>query len=154
MMTNKGDRVSVARGMVILLSLFVGLAGGCTLSFIFDPIVDEPVLGDVSPADALSLIEENSDNPDFVILDVRTADEFSAGHIENAVNLDYYSDSFIEELAQLDTEKTYLIYCGSGERSSDTLDIVEQLDFMEVYNLTGGMTAWEAAGYPTTSAAD
>jgi rhodanese-related sulfurtransferase len=139
---------------MVLLSLFVCLAGGCTLSFIFDPIVDEQVLGDVSPADALSLIEENSDNPDFVILDVRTADEFSSGHIENAINLDYYSDSFIEELAQLDTEKAYLIYCGSGGRSADTLDIMEQLDFMEVYNLTGGMTAWEAAGYPTTSADD
>jgi len=61
--------------------------------------------------DAYTLIQKNKGNPDFVILDVRTPAEFADEHIENAINLDYYSETFRDDLNKLDKTKTYLIYC-------------------------------------------
>ncbi len=75
---------------------------------------------------------------DAVIIDVRTPDEFSAGHIESAVNIDYYAADFKESLSALDKSKTYLIYCRSGNRSGRTLSIMQDMDFSKVYNLNGG----------------
>mgnify|MGYP001152136798 CR=1 FL=1 len=53
----------------------------------------------------------------FVIIDVRTPEEYVNGHIENAINLDYYSITFEDGLNKLNKNKTYLIYCRSGRRS-------------------------------------
>ncbi len=71
------------------------------------------------------------------------------GHIENAINLNYYSKTFKDELSELDKSKTYLIYCRSGRRSGIALDIMKELGFTEVYNILGGITQWEAEGLPT-----
>ena len=99
--------------------------------------------------EAFALIEDNQNNPDFVILDVRTAEEFADGRLENAINLDIYSETFRDELDLMDKSKTYLIYCRSGNRSGQALDIMEELDFREVYNMMGGILEWEAEGLPT-----
>ena len=99
--------------------------------------------------EAFALIEDNQNNPDFVILDVRTPEEFADGHLENAINLDIYSETFLNELDLMDKSKTYLIYCRSGNRSGQALDIMEELDFREVYNMMGGILEWEAEGLPT-----
>jgi len=103
----------------------------------------------ISPREAYNLIENNRGNPDFVIIDVRTAGEFGDEHIENAINLDYYSEAFRDELDKLDRTKTYLIYCGTGSRGEDSLVIMKELGFREVYNISGGITGWKAEGFPT-----
>lgn len=82
-----------------------------------------------------------NDNP--VIIDVRTADEYEAGHIDNAINLDFYSDNFADQLEKLDKHKPYSIYCRSGNRSGQTLLLMKELGFKDVANLSGGFTAWE-----------
>ncbi|GAG42700.1 unnamed protein product, partial [marine sediment metagenome] len=66
--------------------------------------------------------QENKDNPNFVILDVRTPEEFLSEYIENSVNLDYYSDTFRNNLDKLDKNKMHLIYCRSGRRSENALN--------------------------------
>jgi rhodanese-related sulfurtransferase len=81
---------------------------------------------------------------------VRTPDEFAEEHIENATNIDFYSETFRDMLNTLDKNKTYLIYCRSGARSGSTLDIMAELNFEEVYNMSGGMIEWNAEGLPTT----
>jgi rhodanese-related sulfurtransferase len=81
---------------------------------------------------------------------VRTAGEFATGHIENAMNLDYHSDSFRNELNNLDKNKTYLVYCAMGSRSADALAIMKELGFMEAYNMLGGINQWQEEGLPTT----
>jgi len=100
--------------------------------------------------DAASLIEENKDNPDFVILDVRTPGEFSEGYIENALNLDVNSESFRDEVVKLDTGKTYLIHCRSGARSARVGALMEELGFDNIYDMEGGFIAWEKEGLPVT----
>lgn len=108
-----------------------------------------PIIKDITPLEAFILTQENRDNPDFVIIDMRTPKEFADGHIENAINLDYYSETFQDELDKLVKTKTYLIYCRSGGRSGSALDIMAELDFGEAYNMTGGLNAWKAEGFPT-----
>ena len=108
------------------------------------------IIENITPEEAYILIQENKDNPNFVILDVRTPEEFLGEYIENAVNLDYYSDTFRNDLDKLDKNKTYLIYCKSGGRSEDALNIMKELDFREVYNLLGGIIKWKSEGLPTT----
>ncbi len=93
-----------------------------------------------------TLIQENKDAPNFVILDVRTAEEYADGHMEKAINLDYKSETFKNELNKLDKNKTYLIYCRTGERSGITLDIMKKLGFSKVYDMLGGIIEWESVG--------
>ena len=104
----------------------------------------------ITPEGAYILIKENKDNPNFTILDVRTPEEFLGEYMENAVNLDYYSDTFRNDLDKLDKNKTYLIYCRSGRRSENALNIMKELDFREVYNMLGGIIKWKSEGLPTT----
>ncbi len=108
------------------------------------------IIENITPEETYILIQGNKDNPNFVILDVRTPEEFLGEHIENAVNLDYYSDTFRNDLNKLDKNKTYLIYCRSGSRSENALNIMKELDFREVYNMSGGIIKWNSEGLPTT----
>lgn len=108
------------------------------------------IIEKITPEEAYILIQENKDNPNFVILDVRTPEEFLGECIENAVNLDYYSDTFKNDLDELDKNKTYLIYCRSGRRSENALNIMKELGFREVYNMSGGIIKWKSEGLPTT----
>ena len=126
--------------------LVVGLVvtGGCVRSETPTQIIEN-----ITPQEAFTLIQDNQNNPDFVIIDVRTPEEFAEGHLENAINIDYYSETFRDELNKLDKSKTYLIYCRSGSRSGQTLDIMEELNFREVYNMSGGINQWVAEGLPT-----
>ena len=83
-----------------------------------------------------------------VVLDVRTAGEFAEGHIERAINVDYYRADFVEQAkAVLPTDKTIAIYCRSGRRSAYAAEKLA-LDGYKLVNLKGGIIAWQAAGKP------
>lgn len=106
---------------------------------------------DISVEECYTLIQENKNNPDFIILDVRTPAEYASGYIENAVNLDYYENDFEETLDTYDKNKTYLIYCRTANRTASVMSIMQRLEFTEVYNMQGGINAWISAGYPVVS---
>ncbi len=136
--------------MVILsISLVIGvvLVGGCTPK----QETSTQIIEDVTPEEALALIQDNQNNPNFAIIDVRTPEEFAAGYIEDAILIDFYSATFRDELDNLDKNKEYLIYCHSGGRSGNTLDIVKELGFQEVYNMLGGINAWQEEGLPVVT---
>src|ERR1017187_5291593 len=77
-----------------------------------------------------------------VILDVRTAKEFEAGHLPGAMNLDVNAPDFQEKAASLDKRKTYLVHCATGVRSAKACEKLGGLDFPRLYNLPGGFKAW------------
>ena len=83
-----------------------------------------------------------------IILDVRTAQEFQAGHIAGALNLDVTAADFEQKAATLDKSKTYLVHCASGVRSERACKKMIQLEFPHLYNLAGGYKAWVGAGEP------
>ena len=103
----------------------------------------------ISPQEAFTLIEDNRNNPDFIIIDVRTPQEFSDGHIEGATNIDFYSTNFRDKINELDKSKTYLIYCQSGNRSGRRREMMVELEFQKIYDIGGGIVAWKAAELPT-----
>jgi rhodanese-related sulfurtransferase len=82
-----------------------------------------------------------------VVLDVRTAEEFDDGHMPGAINLDIRGGKFAETLAGLDKSKTYLVHCAVGGRSAKACGQMDGMKFDKVLNLSGGITAWEAAGH-------
>ncbi len=89
-----------------------------------------------------------SDTNTTVVLDVRTKKEYSEGHIPGSVLIDFNSDDFEQQVKKLDKNKTYLVHCAAGGRSARACKKMEQLGFKKLYNLEGGMGAWEKAGKP------
>ena len=88
-----------------------------------------------------------------VVLDVRTAKEFSEGHLANAVNLDFYAPDFAQQLGKLDKSKTYLVHCAAGVRSAKACTTMTQLNFTSAVNLEGGYKAWVKAEKPVVTTA-
>lgn len=80
--------------------------------------------------------------PDTVILDVRTAGEYSSSKIKGAKNLDIMSPGFVNQVKNLPKDKTYLVYCRSGNRSGQACDIMADLGFEKLKNLSGGIMRW------------
>ena len=105
-------------------------------------------LTSIGPDEAYELIQRRGGDPDFLILDVRTPGEYEAGHIAGSVNIDFYGESFAAELDRLDRDRTYLIYCRSGNRSGRTLGAMKKLGFKDVYNMNGGFMQWQLMSYP------
>lgn len=126
-----------------LLILFTGV-----IMYSHDNTDDKkPILKTVSTKEAFDLIQANKNNKNFIIIDVRTEAEYKDGHIENAINMDYFGgEVFEKKLNQLDKNKSYAIYCRSGHRSGLAFKIMEKLGFNEVYNF-GGLEDWINAGY-------
>ena len=93
---------------------------------------------DLTAVQSLDLLTGRGTDADFVVLDVRTSGEYAAGHIVNAVNVDYYAADFSDRLDALDKDLVYLIYCASGNRSGRAHDTMLALGFHEVYNMLGG----------------
>ena len=108
------------------------------------------IIEDINLEEAYALIVDNLGNPDFIIIDLRTWEEYKSGHIEKAINLDYESADFADKLNELDKDKAYLIYGQTDQLSGKALDMMAELGFAEVYNLLGGIAHWEQVGLATT----
>jgi len=78
-----------------------------------------------------------------VILDVRTPSETANGIVEGAMKIDVLNSSFVDEIAKLDKEKTYVVYCKSGGRSVRAAKKMLKAGFTNVVNVEGGYTAWK-----------
>ncbi len=83
-----------------------------------------------------------------VVLDVRTPEEFKAGHVPHAVNLNLQSPDFAKNIASLDKGKTYLVHCARGRRSAAAVEQLGKAGITNVLDFTGGFEAWQKAGKP------
>jgi phage shock protein E len=92
--------------------------------------------------------EKLSKEPETVILDVRSPKEYEAGHLKNSVLINFNAKDFDEQIKKLDKGKTYAVYCAVGGRSAKACEKLDKLTFPKVYNLEGGIKAWERAGKP------
>lgn len=82
-----------------------------------------------------------------VVLDVRTPQEFEGGHINDAINIDFKNSNFANRTDSLDKQKPLYVYCMSGGRSAKAVAQLRSKGFT-VYELSGGMLNWRAAGLP------
>ena len=127
--------------MVSLLVLLLG-ASVCMAS------ADQAAVQTLSPRHFKALLNRYQGDPGVVLLDVRTPKEFADGHIEGALLVDYYSSDYVKRLQALDRQKTYFIYCRSGNRSGKSLAIFEKLGFRRVYHMDTGVIGWSKEKYP------
>ena len=86
--------------------------------------------------------QEKFEYSQYILVDVRTKEEFSEGCIQGAINIDYLAENFTIKIQELDLETPVLLYCRSGNRSSKAMKIMNELGFQEVYNLEGGIKGW------------
>lgn len=85
------------------------------------------------------IISEN----EVTIIDVRTSQEYKSGHIKNAQNINVQSGDFKTKMQYFDKEKPIYIYCRSGARSGKAGKILEEMGFVEIYDLNGGILSWK-----------
>ena len=76
------------------------------------------------------------------LVDVRTANEYNGGKIENATNIDFYGSVFKTQIEKLDKSKPVMVYCASGGRSGNAAAMMKSMGFKEVYDLKGGYNGW------------
>ena len=77
------------------------------------------------------------------LVDVRTPEEYNAGYIDNAINIDYFDqEKFKQAFKKLDKDKPVYVYCRSGSRSNMSAIILKELGFTKLYDLDGGYIAW------------
>ena len=89
------------------------------------------------------------DNPSAIqVIDVRTPAEFNSGHIEHAKNININDAQFEAQIAALDKSKPVLVYCAVGGRSARAANLIKSQGFPAVYDLDGGIGAWNKEGLP------
>lgn len=89
--------------------------------------------------------------PGVTTIDVRTPEEFAAGHIEGAVNMNVEGPDFAAQVAGLDPAGVYAVYCRSGNRSQVAVSAMTQAGIVGIYELATGITGWQDAGLPVVS---
>jgi rhodanese-related sulfurtransferase len=78
------------------------------------------------------------------LIDVRTPEEYSKGHLDGAVNIDFFSPTFMKDVeAELDKEHAIYIYCKSGGRSGKASAQLQEAGFTEIYDLSEGYSGWK-----------
>ena len=102
----------------------------------------------VSAKEAADLIDKHNGDSNFAILDIRTPGEFQSGHLQSAILIDFYSQTFVDRLRQLDKGKNFLIYCRTGNRSARSLEIFKKLKFQKIYHMANGISTWKSEGFP------
>jgi len=130
-------------GYIILLSLFLFgfILPSCNAQ-------QEGTITALSAKEASNLIGNHNGDSNFIILDIRTSGEYQSGHIKDSIMIDYYSKSFADEIGRLDKDKSYLIYCRSGNRSARSMALFEKQQFRKIYHLSTGINGWYSAGLP------
>ena len=124
----------------IVLFIVLICIGGCASGSTDMSIID------VDAKEAYELIYSHKN--DLIILDIRTESEYIDGHINGAINIDFYSKDFREKLSKLDREKTYLLYCRTGNRTSKAISDFRELGFKKIYHLYNGISEWYNKGLP------
>lgn len=103
--------------------------------------------GAVQVVDPTTFLEKTS-QPGITVIDVRTPEEYAAGHVDGAINIDVEGPGFDQRIAELDPTATYAVYCRSGRRSALAADAMEKAGFTAIINLSGGIGDLQAAGAP------
>lgn len=133
------DKMTLSmKNRIPFLLLIIAIAAGCTQG------QNKNVLAPRAFADKLQATSEST------LIDVRTPEEFSEGHIAGARNYDWNGGHFEHQVMGLDKSRPVFVYCLKGGRSSSAAARLRDMGFKEVYELEGGSAKWQAAKLPLT----
>ena len=112
------------------------------LIFIFScELLSSPEINIISESDFIELQDS-----EYTLIDVRTQDEFDLGYINNAINLDFYSDTFKNDILSLPKNETIVLYCRTNNRSSKAAAILQENGYRDILVIKGGITEWVKNG--------
>jgi rhodanese-related sulfurtransferase len=100
---------------------------------------------EISVKEASNLL---GNNKDVVLVDVRTPGEYRGNSIQNSINIDISNPNFGEQIEKIEKDKTILIVCASGNRSARATRYLDEKGYAKVYNIVGGMGAWNREKLP------
>ena len=83
---------------------------------------------------------------DYILVDVRTLEEYESGHIQDAKHFDFYSESFQKEILSLDKSSSIILYCRTQNRSTKTANYLKENGYKEITVIAGGITSWVKNG--------
>ena len=121
--------------MIIRIFIFLSLFTSSCESFV------PSTLNIISVTELLEIQET-----DYVLVDVRTVDEFESGHIKNALNLDFYSESFQNDILTLDKGSSIILYCRTQNRSTKAANFLIENGYKIITVIEGGITSWVKNG--------
>jgi phage shock protein E len=133
----KNTTIARLLGLLVVLATLVAACSSGT---------DTATIELVSSEQAAGVIED--DPAGLVVLDIRTPEEFDTARLADAINVDFYDTDFADQLDELDKNDPYVMYCNSGNRSSEAVKTMKDLGFVEVYEIDGGIVNWFKSGYP------
>ena len=112
--------------------------------------VQPPGANDQAQIELISAQELNSKlDIDLKLIDVRTAQEFTSGAIKGAVNIDYSNSNFLKNIQAFDKDEPIYLYCRSGRRSASAAKQLKEAGFTKIFDLQGGILAWQNENYAT-----
>jgi rhodanese-related sulfurtransferase len=142
--------MTIKMNRILCLLACISLLGSCNpnkastgVAAEATPVADAAGAKTITSQDAKALLTRQ---PATIIMDVRTGQEYTGGHVENALNLDYNAPDFQSQLLRLDKTKSYLVYCAVGGRSSKAARLMQEMGFQQVYNVSGGFPELKSAG--------
>lgn len=145
--TTKSRRIGAVFASVALAT---GVLAGCSSTTTASPTGNsaDPAAqaASVQVVDAAAFQQAIADGAK--VIDVRTPAEFATGHIEGAVNLDIAGPDFAAEIAALDPQQDYAVYCRSGNRSAVASAQMADIGITSIVDLGTGIGGWQAANYP------
>lgn len=116
----------------------------CSCDYFFPPLSSDKI--DVN--EAYSYLAKHKGDPDVVLLDVRTREEYESAHLESAISLDYRQTSFPVEIEKLDRQKRYIIYSKTNVESFNSLELMKELRFEKMHAIQGGWQEWNRQKLP------
>jgi rhodanese-related sulfurtransferase len=129
--------------LILGLLLIILIVGGSI--YFMDNLQSMATFIDLTPQQFSQDLQSNG----YTLIDVRTIDEYNAGHIANAKQSDYYqTQAFTAYIGSLDRNGKYLVYCKTGVRSGLVMQMMRDMGFINVSDLQGGYNAWLAAALP------
>ena len=133
------------------LILVLALASCSAASAPAAPVVEAPAVDAVSLQELpqnvdIDTVYEIQNDPDVFMLDVREQEEYDEKHIPG-INLIPMS-TIQNRLDEIPTDKTVIVTCRSGNRSDQVTQFLRTNGFDNAHNMTGGINAWQEAGYP------
>jgi len=159
-MNNKLYLISIA--VIIFVFLSSAIIGGCKIQVEAEDNeeetaqieevseeesaqAEEKIISEVNDISVEEVYQIISSNQDYIILDVRTPDEFKEGHIEGAILIPVLE--LDNRLGELPKDKPIITYCRSGIRSRNAANILVENGFTQIYDM-GGILDWTDKGYP------
>ena len=83
---------------------------------------------------------------DYILVDVRSIEEYESGYIQDAINFDFYSESFQNDILSIDKSSSIILYCRTQNRSTKTANFLKENGYKEITVLEGGITSWVKNG--------